>query len=80
MGGACSAYGEGRGLYGILVEKSGGKRTLGKPKIDIKMDFQELGSGCMDWIGLAQNRDRSWAFVNAVMNFRLYNLRNFLTI
>ena len=34
------------------------------------MDLHELGSGFMDWIDLAQNRDMSWAFVNAVMNFQ----------
>jgi hypothetical protein len=35
------------------------------------MDLHELGSGCMDWIDLAQNRDRCWALVNAVINFRV---------
>ena len=34
------------------------------------MDLHELGSGFMDWIDLAQNRDMSWALVNAVMNFQ----------
>jgi len=38
---------------------------------NIKMDLQEVGYGVMDWIGLAQNRERCWALVNAVMNLRV---------
>ena len=45
------------------------------------MGLRELGSGYMDWLDLAQNRDRCWALVNAVMNFRVtQNSGNFLTI
>jgi hypothetical protein len=54
--------GERRGAYRILVEKPEGKKTLGTPrhrwKDNIKMDLQEVGWGSMDWIDLAQNRDR----------------------
>jgi hypothetical protein len=50
------------------------KRPLGRPRHkwedNIKMDLQEVGSGGMDWIKLAQDRERCWALVNAVMNPR----------
>jgi hypothetical protein len=53
---------EGRGVYGVLVEKPEGKKPLGRPRHgwedNIKMDFQELECGGMDWIELAQDRDR----------------------
>jgi hypothetical protein len=49
MGGACSAYGEGRGVYRVLVGKSEGNRSLGKPRPrwedNIKMNLQEVGCG-----------------------------------
>jgi hypothetical protein len=51
------------------------KKSLGRPrrrwKDNIKMDLQEAGCGGMDWIELAQNRDRWGVLVNALMNFRL---------
>jgi len=43
----------------------------GRGEDNIKMDVQELGCGVMDWIELAQDRDRLWAFVTAVMNFQV---------
>jgi hypothetical protein len=75
MGGACSTYGERRGVYRVLVGKPDGKRPLGRPRRrwedNIRIDFQEVGSWCEDWIGLAQDRDRWRALVSAVRNLRV---------
>ena len=64
--------GEERGAYRVLVVKPEGKRPLGRPRrrrVDnIRMDLQEVGCGYVDWIGLAQDRDRWWTLVSAVMN------------
>jgi hypothetical protein len=75
MGGACSTYGGGRGVYRVLVGKPEGKRPLGRPRRrwedNVRMDLQEVGCGCEDWIGLTQDRDRWRALVSAVRNLRI---------
>jgi hypothetical protein len=66
--------GERRGVYRVLAGKLEGKRPLGRPRhkweYNIKIDLREVGWG-LAWIDLAQDRDRWWARVNAVMNFRV---------
>jgi len=73
--GHVARMGKMRGAYSDLVGQPEGKRPLGGPrrrwKDKIKMDLQEVGRRGMDWIDLAQNRDRWRAFVNGVMKIRV---------
>jgi hypothetical protein len=64
--------GEVRGAHNILVGWPEWRRPLGRPrrrwKDNIKMDLRETGFGDVEWIHLAQDRDKWWALVNTVMN------------
>jgi hypothetical protein len=67
--------GKGRGVYKVLVGNPEGKRPLGRPrcrwKNNIKADLQEVDSGDVGWILLAQDRDRWRALVNEVTKLRV---------
>jgi hypothetical protein len=83
MGGACSAYVEGRGVYRVLVGEPEGKRPLGRLMSrwddNIKVHHQEVGCGGMDWNEPAQDMYRWRALVNAVKNLLVpQNAGNFL--
>ena len=73
--GHVARMGEERGVYRFLVGKTEGRRPLGRPRrrwVDnIRMDLQEVGCRHMDWIGLAQDRDRWRTLGSAVMNLRV---------
>jgi len=75
MGGACGAYGGEERQHRVLVGKPEGKRPLGRHsrrwEDNIKMYLQEVGREGMDWIELAQDRDRWLSLVNAVMKLRV---------
>ena len=73
--GRVASMGEERGVYRVLVGKPEGRRPLGRPRRrwedTIRMGLQEVGCECMDWIALAQDRDRCRKLVRAVMNLRV---------
>jgi hypothetical protein len=73
--GHVARMGEERGVYRVFMGKPEGKRPLGRPRrrwVDnIRMVLQEVGCGHVDWIGLAQDRDRWRTLVSAVMNLRV---------
>ena len=64
---------KGKVVHKVLVGKPGGKGSLERPRRrwedNIKMDLQEVGRGCGDWMELAQDRDKWRALVSTVMNF-----------
>jgi hypothetical protein len=78
MGGVCSTNGENRKACKLFVGMPGGKRLLGGLRhrwVDnINMDLLEIEWGDVDWIGLAQDRDRWRLLVNSVMNFGFYKM------
>jgi hypothetical protein len=74
--GHVARMGEGRNMYGVFVVNPQGERPLGRPRRrwedGIKMDLREIGwGGGVEWIHLAQDRDRWRTLVNAVMNLRV---------
>jgi hypothetical protein len=75
MGGSCSTNGKKRNAYRLLVGKPEGNRPLGRQRSrcvdNIRMDLGEVGWGDVDWIGLAQDRNRWRALVNSILNLRV---------
>jgi hypothetical protein len=71
--------GKGRGVHRVLVRKHEGKRPLGRPRHrwedNMKMDVQEVGGVCGDWMELAQDRERWRALVSTVMNKKKKKMR-----
>ena len=71
--------GEGRSVHRVLVGKPEGRRQLGRSRRrwddNIKMDLQEVGGSCGDWMEFAQDRDRWRALVSTVMNLRVPKMR-----
>jgi hypothetical protein len=75
VGRACSPNREKRNVYRLFMRKSEGRKPLGRPRHrwmnNIKMDLVDEGWGDVDWVGLAQDRDRWRALVNSVLNLRV---------
>jgi hypothetical protein len=79
--GHVARMGEDRNVYTVLMGKPEGKRPLGRPRRrwedGIRMDLREIGWGSVNWIQLAQDRDRWRALVNTVMNLRVLAPRSY---
>jgi len=77
--GHVARMGDGRGVHRVLVGKSEGKGPMGRPRRrwedNIKMDLQEVGGACGDWMELVQERERWRALVSTVMNLRVRKMR-----
>jgi len=77
--GHAARMGQGRGVHRVLVGRPEGKRPLGWPRRrwgdNIKMDLQEVGGACEDWMELAQDSDRWRALVSTVMNLQVPKMR-----
>ena len=77
--GHVARMGEERVVYRVLVEKPGGKSPMGRPRHrwedNIKMDLQEVGGSCGNWMELAQDRERWRALVGTVRNLRVPKMR-----
>jgi len=75
MAGHVACIEEGKGAYRILVRKSERNQPHGRPRRrwegNIKMDLQEVGCGSMEWIDMAQDRERWRALVSGVMKLRV---------
>jgi hypothetical protein len=78
--GHVARMGEDRNVYKVLMGKLEGKRPLGRPwcrwEDGIRMDFRDIGWGSVDWIQLAQDRDRWLVLVNTVVNLQVLVLRS----
>jgi hypothetical protein len=82
LAGHMARMGEERNVYRVLMGMPEGKRPLGRPRRrwedGIRMDLREIDWGSVDWIQMAQDRDRWRAFVNTVMTRRVLSPRNYL--
>ena len=79
MGGHVARMVEGRGVHRVLVGTPEGKRPLGRPRHrwedNSKLDLQEVGGGCGDWMELAQDKDMWRVLVGTVRNLRVPKMR-----